>query len=325
MHSLVLPVSFEDAQGEWDRILPDCFTNTVFVTPWWQRTWLRHFGDGSEPRILSVRDGDTTLGIAPMLSRDGVLGFVGSTEVCDYTDFLVTKGNQAAFYTALFDCLESTDWHTIELKSVPEGSPTLSHVPAVARERGHEVALQREDVAPVTELPSSWDGYLAGLSKKGRHELRRKLRRLEGAGLARQYVCESAEAALDGMPDFFRLLRASAPEKAEFMTPEKERFFVDAAGELVARGALRLAFLELDGVRVASCLSFDYGDGHLLYNSGYDPAYSSLSVGFLNKALAIRHAIEEGKREFDFLRGDERYKYDLGGLDRAVYSLAVRR
>jgi CelD/BcsL family acetyltransferase involved in cellulose biosynthesis len=50
-----------------------------------------------------------------------------------------------------------------------------------------------------------------------------------------------------------------------------------------------------------------------------------LSVGLLNKALCIREAIEEGRRAFDFLRGSERYKYDLGGTDRLLYRIAVRR
>ena len=109
------------------------------------------------------------------------------------------------------------------------------------------------------------------------------------------------------------------------MTAERERFFVDAAVELASRGQLKLSFLALDGVQVASCMSFDYGDSYLLYNSGYDPAFSHLSVGILNKALSIKEAIGAGKHFFDFLRGTERYKYNLGAEDRAVYRLTVRR
>ena len=82
---------------------------------------------------------------------------------------------------------------------------------------------------------------------------------------------------------------------------------------------------ELDGVRVAACINFDYGDSYLLYNSGYDPAYSQLSVGFVNKAWSIKDAIESGKRTFDFLRGTERYKYDLGAEDRSIYTIRIRR
>ena len=50
-----------------------------------------------------------------------------------------------------------------------------------------------------------------------------------------------------------------------------------------------------------------------------------LSVGLINKAYAIREAIEAGRRRFDFLKGAERYKYSLGGQDRAIYRIVVTR
>ncbi len=316
---------FDGIQGEWEELLPSCNTDTVFVTPWWQRAWLRHFGNESELRILSVRDEGTAVGIAPLMLRDGVISFLGDTDLFDYHDFLVPKGNEAPFYTALFDYLSAMDWHTIDLRSLPQESPTLRHVPELAERKGYSVGTPEEDVTPVADLPPTWDEYLASLPKKARHELRRKLRRLGKAGIYRQYECTSPQTISTGMQDFFRLHRASSPEKAGFMTPKRERFFLDVAGELGIRGQFRLAFLELNGVRVASCISFDYRDSYFLYNSGYDPSYSRLSVGLLNKALAVKGAIESGKRSFDFLRGAERYKYDLGAKDRVLYQMVVRR
>jgi CelD/BcsL family acetyltransferase involved in cellulose biosynthesis len=127
------------------------------------------------------------------------------------------------------------------------------------------------------------------------------------------------------MADFFRLMRSSSTDKAEFLTPEREHFFLDIASVLAARGQLKLLFLEVDNKRVASCVCFDYGNSYFLYNSGYDPEYASLSVGLLNKALCIREAIEQGRNRFEFLRGAERYKYNLGGKDRVVHQLVARR
>ena len=317
---------FEEFQAEWEKILPDCCTNNIFLTPWWQRVWWRRFGEESELRILSVRDDGAVLGIAPlMLSDDRTLRFLGGSDLFDYHDFLVTKGNELSFFGALLDYLSTTDWNAIDLRSVPEGSPTIDYLPSLAEQRGYTVEVSEEDVTPRALLPPTWDEYVAHLSKKNRHELRRKLRRLEKEGVNRQYICDGPEALPECMQDFFRLHRASSPEKAEFMTPQREEFFMDAAMELGARGQFRLAFLELDGVRVASSINIDYRDSYFLYNSGYDPAYSSLSVGLLNKVLDIKGAIEAGKRSFDFLRGAERYKYHLGAKDYVLYRLVVRR
>jgi CelD/BcsL family acetyltransferase involved in cellulose biosynthesis len=295
------------------------------VTPWWQRVWWRHFGEGAELLTLSVRDGDEVIGIAPLMIADGAITFLGGTDLFDYHDFLVIRGKEAVFYNVLWDYLVKLGWHTLELRSVPEGSPTLDLLSAIAEEKSVSVDVAQEDVAPLAFLPASWDEYLAGLSKKGRHELRRKLRRLERADSVRQYVCENAEMLPRSLETFFRLLRASSADKKAFLTPERESFFLDIAVELAPRGQFKLYFLELDGVPVASCICFDYAGSYLLYNSGYDPEYSALSVGMLNKALCMKDAIDKGRGTFEFLRGAERYKYDLGATDRALYQMTIHR
>jgi len=83
--------------------------------------------------------------------------------------------------------------------------------------------------------------------------------------------------------------------------------------------------LELEGKRVAALFCFEDDEELLLYNSGYDPQYAHLSVGLLSKATCLRGAIEAGKQRFDFLRGCEPYKYDLGGKDLPVYRCLIKK
>ena len=316
---------FEETQSEWEELLPCCPSNTIFITPTWQSVWWQCFGNESGPLLTSFYDDGEILGIAPLMRRNGTIGFLGDTDLFDYHDFPVPAGREAAFHAALCDHLARMEWRTVELTSLREDSPTLQHLPAIARAKGYSVEVAEEDSAPVATLPAKWEEYVAGLPKKHRHELRRKLRKLEAAGVVRQYVLDSPDMIGERIADFFRLHRASSPDKAEFMTEPRERFFRRIGAEFSARGQFRLAFMELGGTVVASCINFDYLDSYLLYNSGYDPAYSNLSVGILNKALAIKEAIGAGKRFFDFLRGAERYKYNLGAEDRTVYRLTVRR
>ena len=316
---------FEGIQHEWEKILPSCSTNTVFVTPWWQRVWWQHFGEGADLLILSVRENDEVLGIAPLALGEGVISFLGDTDLFDYHDFLVPKGNESRFYGILWDHLIKLDWHALDLRSLPQGSPSLCYLPTLAKKEGVAVEVVEEDKAPVSPLPLTWDDYLAGLNKKHRHELRRKLRRLESAHDANQHLCVDPGDITQCMQDFFRLHRASRADKRAFLTPERERFFLDVALELAPRGQFKIYFLEIGDVRVASSICLDYAGSYLLYNSGYDPNYSALSVGLLNKALCIRAAIEERRHSFEFLRGDERYKYHLGGKDQVIYQLTARR
>lgn len=324
--SAVLFEGLEAAKAEWGRLLDLSPASTVFLTPEWQQVWWDHFGGAYELFILSLQDADGPLGLAPLAVQDGTARFLGSTDLFDYHDFVVPEGRERPFCAALIDYVEhDTEWRELDLESLRAESPALEWLPALAEARGFAVETTKEDVAPLLDLPDTWDGYLAGLPKKARHELRRKSRKLESAGEVSHTTCADPQCVRDCLPDFFRLHRASGLDKAEFMTPDRERFFTQMAVEFAERDQFKMALLELDGRRIAACISFDYLDSYLLYNSGYDPDYSNLSVGILNKAFAIREAIGAGKRHFDFLRGAERYKYDLGAVDRTIHRLVVRR
>ena len=318
--------NFDSIAGEWECILPHTGANTIFITPWWQQLWWNRYGnDDSELEILSIRDGDTLLGIAPLMTRGDTLSFLGDTDLFDYHDFLVREGCEDPFYDTLWQHIESMDWQRMELKSLRESSETLRRFPAFAQTSGWTSTVTDEDVSPFADLDASWDEYVAGLRKKDRHELRRKLRRLNNGNEASQYAFDDPGEIADAMPEFFRLMRASRPDKDDFLTSDREQFFSELAQELSSRDQFRLFFLEINDVRVASCICFDYNGSYLLYNSGYDPEYSALSVGLLNKALCIQEAIESGKSKFDFLRGNERYKYNLGGTNQTIHELVIHR
>ncbi len=325
MLDLAHAYDFDGIEEEWTAFLPSSSTNTVFVTPWWQKTWWENFGDGWDLHLTSVRSEGTTIGIAPLMLKNGELRLVGDADIVDYLDFLVLEDRSTEFFGKLWEHAKGLDWRRTVLTGVSAGSQTLSEFVSLAKADGCKVTIDEEDTTPLTELPDSWDDYLLGLSKKNRHELRRKIRRLERTGEFSQYVRSDLSTLDKDMEDFFHLLRISRTDKEEFLTPERRQFFLDTAEELIGRDQFKLNFLELDGERVACCISFDYDGEYLLYNSGFNPEYSRLSVGLINKALCIKDAIDEGRRRFDFLRGSERYKYDLGGVDRLVYRVTVDR
>lgn len=316
-------------EATWQNLLSQSATNVVFLTHAWQRIWWDHFGAGRDLVLLSVRDGeDRLVGIAPLFQEGNAVGFGGGADVSDYLDVIARSDDVPAVWSAVLQHLHGGDWTTLDFHSLPAASPSVGALPVLAAERGYQAATVGEDVCPILELPESWDAFLALLSKKDRHELRRKLRRLEGAGQFRVYAADrdgDLEALAKDMTDFLRLHRVSREEKAEFMTRDMEDFFRAVAEHFVPLQIQRTFFIELDGVRVASCICFDYCGNRYLYNSGYDHAYQQLSVGLLLKALCIQDAIECGKPVFDFLRGDEPYKYDLGGRDVPLYRCTVTR
>ena len=323
---VTLPItSFQEIQTEWLRLLSQCPVNTFFLMPQWQEIWWDAFRNGREMAGFYIRQPDGVAAIASLSRQGPALSFVGNSETFDYNDFVIRPGYEVDFFSALLGRMEEENYEVLELPSLVESSPTLEYLPELARNRGYSVEISEEDVTPGLELPATWDEYLAGLSKKNRHELRRKLRRLESTENWRWYCVREPEQVAARLDDFLTLMRQSDTEKAAYMTPEREAFFRSITQRTAQMDLLRLFFLEMDGKDVAAALCFDYNSARFLYNSGYNPDYSYYSVGLLLNAFCLREAIEQGRSYFDFLRGPEPYKYHLGGRNRSIYQMVVKR
>jgi CelD/BcsL family acetyltransferase involved in cellulose biosynthesis len=316
----------EQIADEWCTLLRASASPYPYQHPAWHDAWWSRFGAERAPVLVTVREGARLVVVAPLMRDCDRLLFAGDPEICDYMDLIAAPDADRAAYDRMLDALAAEPWRELVLWGIPEHSRTLQLLPGLAQARGWKAEEEFEAVCPRVTLPETWEAYLESLSKKDRHELRRKLRRLSEAGSQMRYYALSApEEVRAGLDDFIRLHTASRHDKRQFMTPEMESFFRAMAPALAEQGMVRLFFVELDGKRVAALLAFDTGTDLLLYNSGYDPAYSFASVGLVSKALTLKAAIESGKRAFDFMRGAEPYKYDMGGKDLEVHTLTLTR
>jgi CelD/BcsL family acetyltransferase involved in cellulose biosynthesis len=337
------PNGFEALASEWNTLLRDSTSNTLFLTLEWQRTWWQHLGEG-DLWILAWRQADTGAlvgitpfyritfgeGAGPELAGKRQLNIVGCIEVSDYLDLIIADGWEETVYPALIRWLHSDaapEWEILDLCNLPERSPTHTVLPQRLQEAGLTVRVFQEDVAPQFPLPFHFEEYLTSqVDKKQRHEIRRKMRRAEREALVGFQMVgpgHSLEAEVD---DFIALQRASRTDKSEFMTPQMRHFFHAAARTLYDAGWLRLCFLTLNGEKAAALFAFEY-DGHfMLYNSGYDPdAHAHLSPGWVILAYAIQYATATGCHRFDFMQGNEAYKYHFGSIDSPVMRVIAQR
>jgi len=324
---------FAALREEWNPLLRNSVSDTIFLTWEWQSTWWEHLGKG-EFYLIAVRDGEQISGIAPLyltLTDDGLneLSIVGCRDVSDYLDLIAASGHEEEVYSALLDWLESDEapaWDLADLCNIPAASPTHSLLAEMAAARGYQVQTEVEDICPIIPLPATWDEYLSSLSKKQRHEVRRKIRRAEGSGHINWYVVNEEHDLAAEMDAFIKLHQKSHVDKDEFMDAQMQGFFHAAAQVLHQAGWLQLAFIEIDGNKAAAMLNFDYGDSIQVYNSGYDPQkYRQLSPGIVLLSYCIQRAIELGRVEFDFLRGDEEYKSRFGAQPTEVHRLLIER
>jgi len=323
--------AFGKLRQEWMAVLDHVSSAPIFLT--WQRqsAWWEAFESGKELFLLTHRSEQGRLvGVCPFYrtssgSEARVLRLVGGFDLSDYLDLLCVAGFEAAVCAATVQYLVSHDgeWDVLDLHCLPADSPTRRVLLALCQQHGYSVREVVEEECPVLILPDTWGEYLRGLSGKDRHELRRKMRRAAPAvapGIERVSSDKELEAALE---DFFSLHRGSGPGKESFLSAQVQEFFRAFARSFFEAGWLDLCFLSADGQRVASLLCFEWGDATHVYNSGYDPQYASLSVGIVLLGRFIQDAIARRKKRVDFLRGRERYKYQLGGRAVPIYQLTV--
>ena len=310
--------SFDSASAYWldpeSRLNWDC----LFVLPAWLRVWWGEFGDKSELYLRSVKKGDDLVGIAPLLLNGESASFIGSHDVCDCQDFIITPGLEKEFFEVLLENLYQQGITRLDLRSLRPDSSVLKHLIREARERGYKVSCDPDDVSLELNLPSTWDGYLQILKGKQRHEVKRKLRRLNEAGDINYRVVEGSDGVKGMLGTFFDLFRKSRSDKDQFMHPKMESFFKSLALAMAEIKILKFYILELDTRPVAVVMCFDYNDTIYLYNNGYDPQFNSLSVGVNSKVLIIKDSIQKGKKKYDFLKGAETYKHRLGGEEVAL-------
>jgi CelD/BcsL family acetyltransferase involved in cellulose biosynthesis len=330
---------YQDVKGfdvlakEWNALLHASDFDTIFLTHEWQSVWWHFFSPGRELVLLALRQEGDLVGIAPFYRQplqDGqaVIQLVGGVDICDYLDIIALPDYKDQVYQSVFEFLttELTNWDKIDLHCIPETSPFNALYEAAAQ---HQLVVQRqvEDVCPFIPLPSTWDEYLVMLDKKQRHELRRKIRRAKREAQVDWYMTSDVENLTEDVETFFDLHRKSSPDKDDFMSEAAmQGFFHEAARLSLDQGWLELSFLLINGEKAATMFCFGYNNRTLVYNSGYDPQqYSRLSPGIVLLGYHIQDSIAKQRAAFDFLRGDEVYKYRFGGQNFEVFQITIQR
>jgi predicted N-acyltransferase len=352
--NFILHKDFSDLSAkDWNTLVEQSIADTPFsryeyLSEWWktlgggewmgkgaasasegesgERT-LRRAQDSASPILVlvSATENDQLIGIAPLFiaEYDGqqALMLVGSIEISDYLDLIVREQDLPRFLSGLFNFLASPpidNWTAVDWYNIPDSSPTRAALQVEFEKRGWSYHAEIYRPTPRIPLNGSFEEYLARIDKKQRHEIRRKMRRADESELNVRFTIVDKDADIESEINAFFHLMTQDPNKANFLTPlmrEQMTVTIRAAFE---QGYLWLAFLEIDTIKVAASFNFDYKNKLWGYNSGVSREHMELSPGWVLLAHTIQWCCENGRYEFDFMRGDEEYKYRFGGVNRYV-------
>ncbi len=331
---------FESLAGVWDSLLQKSEDdNSPYLSHEWLSTWWKHFGEVNKLNILLIEKDHQVIGIVPLMKteyRTGLLKLraletIGSVN-CNYVG-LIPPENREEAVTALLAYVEEAlvnNGIVLRLTLVPEDSKFLDALRSHRAQFSENLVIQETvmTLAPYVSLPTTWDEYYRSLGQRRRRVLRMAMRSLERAHSVEFQVC-TAETLEDRLSKFFDLHQKrwqSVHVSGVFSDPKVREFYRDVATQFLKKKWLHFSCLTADDEMVSADYGFVYDRKHYSATAARDIRYSKYSVGHLHYMFLIKAAIENGLQEFDFLRGDEPYKfYWTKSAKRYVQLIVVRK
>lgn len=322
-----------DLRPAWENLLQAFPEATAFSTWEWLAPWWRSFGAGQQLLGVGFFDSTETLAGLALLSlakerfpggqRLRVIRMMGAgSHDSDNLDFPVRPGYEFAVAESLREFLESQKehWDLCELYTLPQNSLVGTGLQEVLRHCGWPCFV---DPIPSSfiQLPETWDGYMRQLSSRERSKIRYRQQKLEKRYQLYFHKCTDSRELPARLAMLFELhekrwrLRG---ERGSFASASRRQFYAEMADAFLERGWLQFWFLELNGKPVASQYGFRYGQTVFALQVGFDPAYSTESVGYVLSAFVLKRLIEEGVRRYDFLAGQDSSK-DRWGTQAGQY------
>jgi CelD/BcsL family acetyltransferase involved in cellulose biosynthesis len=325
--------------SKWNHILSQSESDNIFLTWEWVFNWWQVYGTGKKLRVLVLRDQDEAIvAIAPFYVRANKIirglsineiRFLGTGEDVspDYLDLIIKRGFEDEAINVFIKYLAGKNgWHIINLTDMLSTSFNVEKLQKVATDNSLIVQSAARATCPYIELLSDWEGYLGGLSKNMRYNIRRRRQNLEKTFKTRYFIWQdigALEQAMERLSFLHNKRWEQKGGKHGFSSQEYNAFHQAVAREFASKGWLQLSCLELDGEIAGILYDYRYGDKIYYYQGGFDPSLYKYSIGLVLRAYVIQKAIENGIKEIDLLKGGYEHKYMWTNHDRDTINLMI--
>lgn len=251
----------------------------------------------------------------------------------DYTGVLCAPGAEHQVLPAFARHLKRMNWARLNLENIRMSEPRirllLAHFPKAGFQTSEINRIGKVDnidnnLCPFAALPPDWNAYLNMLSSNTRQKIRRLLRLVDETGEYRITVAtpETIERDLDTLLRFWEI--KWTPRKGDLV-----HTLIRSNRAMLTRSfradLLFLPTLWKEDRPLAALATLIDRRKHafLFYMTGRDETFDGPPPGVILHSHSIRHAIANGFTEYDFLRGNEPYKYSFGVKERRIRYVMV--
>lgn len=346
--------AFEALAPGW-RALEKCGNDLAFSSYDWNLQWWLHYGvrRGGRSRTLrglgkaalyglaarsrelylmhggDVRDPDWIAPLArltyqPLGMALHCLEFL-SAATAGFSDLLLAADAPQTI-AGFLEALEAqpTEWDCIDLRHFPADSPTPELLAAAAERAGFAAQVTEDGSGLFAKIDAPWKATLQGKSKAAREVFRNQANRLARVGAQIRVLPDpSAEPHLVERVTEVEAAKQVRGAPTLRVMPGEEDFYRTLFATLGPRQRMYAALLELDGVLAAYEWGFRSGRKILAYNKAYRSEYRKFSPGTMLVPAVLDFGYENGYTEYDFVRGEESYKWRWATGSRPAWRVRI--
>ena len=331
---------FAALEDAWERLQAGAAVTSVFASFDWQHLWWKTYGGGRPLRLLVAASDGEVVGILPLyVATERVLGwpvrllrFVGTGGDTSPDDLgpVLAAGREGEVAPALAEAVVALGgWDVLDLQDMEPGSGFAAAMAAAARRARLPCRTGRAERISFVALPESWDAWLMSLHRDRRYRVKKMRRDLLAAHPDARFFAWTDAATLDaGVDRLIELHHARWAGRGQahgFSSREYVDFHRAVMSACLGRDRLRLYALELGGRITAMLYMYRFRDAIYLMQTGFDPEHAKLKPGLVLLGWVIEQAIAERLRAVDFLKGEHRYKDELGNGERETACLTALR
>lgn len=323
IHEINTFEQFNELREAWNKVLGRSKDNSPFLT--WEHiaVSINNLREEQRLKILYITDEDKILAIAPLRqSRNNrgnhfcynVLEPLDYGAATDYTGLILTEKPIECLQLFLEYLYSKNNWDFFYINDIPEESAVVETL-AEHKNSFPKFRIEKGAACPYIKLPDSIKEFQSYLSSSYRRNVARRIRKLKRehgrVDMKEYFEVSSLEQSMNLFFELHQKRWISKGEKGAFNSQEMRDLFLDRARFFAEKGWLGLYFLTVRDKPIAAKYCLKYNKKLYGCLSGFDPAFSPYSVGKTLLVEVIKSAIDQGFQEYDFMKGDESYKFRL--------------
>lgn len=327
---------FRNSQYIWNKLVLAMPFPSIFCTWEWIYTWRESFGNKYECLILMIYKDTELKAILPLASQKvffkkkylfgRLLSYCGSMDLYpDHVDIICAQEDIKECLDASFHFLftKYRCWDVLYVPLVLGNSYFLSHVQHEKLDFCRDV--EQSSVAPFITLSGNFKEYIGKRNKKFRDNLKSRRNKLY-RDFGMKYESFNSSRIEESLNSLFYLHGLRANKKginSTFSNVQINKFHHNFAARIQRNGWLSINFLKNENDIIAASYNFVLGGTVFSYQKGIHPAWEKYGPGAVLLYELINEAFTSGNREYNFLQGDEGYKYQWTEEYRRLFDIHI--